>query len=122
MLERITVNAKLKAASDQRLVGPLRSRTYNQFGTEPMRAPIHTRAEVKAEVLEPKSFAQEASVVLVSFWSATVHHPSTRLFRRVAPVREFRWIAEESSERFRSSSLEKVSTASAWSAGWPLRV
>jgi len=49
------VNAKLKAASDQRLVGPLRSRTYNQFGTEPMRAPIHTRAEVKAEVLEART-------------------------------------------------------------------
>ena len=50
-----TVNAKLKAPSDQRLVGPLRSRTYNQFGTEPMRAPIHTRAEVKAEVLEART-------------------------------------------------------------------
>ena len=42
--------AELKAPLDPRLVG-----SYNQFGTELMRDPIYTRAEVKADVLEART-------------------------------------------------------------------
>jgi hypothetical protein len=52
---RAQVLAALKTASDPRLVGPLRSRTYNQFGTELMRGPIYSRADVKADVLEARA-------------------------------------------------------------------
>ena len=52
---RDQVVAELKSPTDPRLVGPLRNRTYNQFGTELMRAPIYSRAEVKADVLEARS-------------------------------------------------------------------
>ena len=54
-VERTQVLAKLKAPTDPRLVGPLRSRTYNQYGTELMHDPIHTRAEVRADVLEARA-------------------------------------------------------------------
>jgi hypothetical protein len=52
---REAVIAKLKAPRDARIVGPLRSGTYNPFGTETMRAPIYARTEVKAEVLEARA-------------------------------------------------------------------
>ena len=53
MRERVV--AELKSPTDPRLVGPLRNRTYNQFGTELMDNPIYTRAEVKADVLQARS-------------------------------------------------------------------
>jgi hypothetical protein len=54
-LTREQVITSLAAPRDPRLVGPLRSRSYNQFGTDLMRAPIYTRADVKAEVLEARA-------------------------------------------------------------------
>jgi hypothetical protein len=52
---RKDVVAKLKAPRDARIVGPLRSGSYNPWGTETMRDPIYARAEVKAEVLEARA-------------------------------------------------------------------
>ena len=52
---REQVVAQLKSPTDARLVGPLRNRTYNPFGTELMQDPIYTRAEVKADVLQARS-------------------------------------------------------------------
>jgi hypothetical protein len=52
---REEVVATLKARADARLVGPLRSRNYNPYGTETMRAPIYNRADVKADVLEARA-------------------------------------------------------------------
>ena len=52
---REEVVAKLKSPTDPRLVGPLRNRTYNPFGTELMQDPIYSRAEVKADVLQARS-------------------------------------------------------------------
>jgi len=52
---REQVVAALKAPADPRLVGPLRSRSYNQFGTELMRAPIYSRTDVKSDVLEARA-------------------------------------------------------------------
>jgi len=54
-VSREEVIAKLKAPADPRLVGPLRSKSYNQFGTELMRDPVYSRAEVKSEVLEARA-------------------------------------------------------------------
>ena len=51
-LSRAQVVAELGASrSAHPLVGPLRNRTYNQFGAELQRPAIYTRAEVNAEVL-----------------------------------------------------------------------
>lgn len=52
---REQVVAGLKAPTDPRLVGPLRSRTYNPFGTELMGDPVYTRDEVKAAVLQARA-------------------------------------------------------------------
>ena len=51
---RAQVLAELKAPRDPRLVGPLLNRNYNQFGTELMREPIYSRADVKADVLQAR--------------------------------------------------------------------
>jgi len=49
---RVDVLAELaKARSDRTLIGPLRNRTYNQFGTEWLRTSDLARADVKAEVI-----------------------------------------------------------------------
>lgn len=52
---RAEVLAKLTAPTDPRLVGPLRSRSYNQFGTDLMREPIYSRADIKADVLQART-------------------------------------------------------------------
>jgi hypothetical protein len=52
---REQVTTALKAPRDPRLVGPLRSRTYNPLGTDLMRDPIYTRADVKAGVVEARA-------------------------------------------------------------------
>ena len=52
---RAQVLAELMAPRDPRLVGPLRNRSYNQFGTELMREPIYSRADVKADVLQARA-------------------------------------------------------------------
>ena len=52
---RAQVLAELKAPRDPRLIGPLLSRNYNQFGTELMREPIYSRADVKADVLQARA-------------------------------------------------------------------
>ena len=52
---REQVVAGLKSPTDPRLVGPLRSRTYNPFGTELMGDPVYTRDEVKAAVLQARA-------------------------------------------------------------------
>jgi len=52
---RDQVVAALKAPADPRLVGPMRSRNYNPYGTEILRAPAVSRAEVKSEVLEARA-------------------------------------------------------------------
>ncbi|MEP6739052.1 MAG: DUF4148 domain-containing protein [Caldimonas sp.] len=49
---RDQVVAEMVAArSGNTLVGPMRNKTYNLFGTETLRPAIYTRAEVKSEVL-----------------------------------------------------------------------
>jgi len=45
----------LQTPRDARLVGPLRSRTYNPYGVETMRDPIVSRADVKADVLAARA-------------------------------------------------------------------
>ena len=52
---RPEVVARLKAPRDPRLVGPLRSGTYNPFGTDLMRTPIYTRTEIKEDVLRARA-------------------------------------------------------------------
>jgi hypothetical protein len=52
---RSQVVATLHAPADPRLVGPLRNRTYNPYGTEAMRAPVASRAEVRSQVLEARA-------------------------------------------------------------------
>ena len=52
---RDQVLAALKAPADARLVGPLRNKTYNPYGTEAMRAPVVSRAEVKSQVLAARA-------------------------------------------------------------------
>jgi hypothetical protein len=52
---RAQVLAELKTPRDPRLIGPLLSRNYNQFGTETMREPIYSRADVKADVLQARA-------------------------------------------------------------------
>ena len=52
---RAQVLAALKAPRDPRLVGPLRNRSYNQFGTDLMREPIYSRADVKVDVLQART-------------------------------------------------------------------
>jgi hypothetical protein len=52
---RDKVLAALKAPADARLVGPLRNKSYNPYGTETMRAPAVSRAEVKTQVLEARA-------------------------------------------------------------------
>jgi hypothetical protein len=54
-VKRDAVLAALKTPADRRLVGPLRSRTYNAYGIEIMREPTYSRAEVKTEVLEARA-------------------------------------------------------------------
>jgi len=54
-VSRQQVVAALKAPADPRIVGPLRNRTYNPYGTETMREPIYDRADVKADVLEARA-------------------------------------------------------------------
>ena len=54
-ITREQVVAGLKSPTDPRLVGPLRSRTYNPFGTELMGDPVYTRDEVKAGVLQARA-------------------------------------------------------------------
>ena len=54
-VSREQVVAALKTPTDARLVGPLRSRNYNPYGTETMRQPIYNRADVKADVLEARA-------------------------------------------------------------------
>jgi hypothetical protein len=54
-VSREQVVAALKAPADPRIVGPLRSRNYNPYGTETMREPIYNRADVKADVLEARA-------------------------------------------------------------------
>ena len=73
---RDQVVAALKAPADPRLVGPLRNKTYNGYGTEILRAPAVSRAEVKSQVLEARADgtlrpAGEAESPLV-----TAHAPS----------------------------------------------
>ena len=63
-LRRDQVLATLKTPADRRLVGPLRSRTYNPYGTELMRESTTSRAEVKSQVLEAR--ARHGSSVRVS--------------------------------------------------------
>jgi hypothetical protein len=52
---RAEVRAALKAPTDPRLVGPLRSRTYNAYGAEILRGPAYRRAEIKSEVIEARA-------------------------------------------------------------------
>jgi len=52
---RDQVVAALKAPADPKLVGPLRNKTYNGYGTEIMRAPAVSRAEVKSQVLDARA-------------------------------------------------------------------
>ena len=54
-IARDKVLAALKAPADPRLVGPLRNRSYNPYGTETMRAPAVSRAEVQTQVLEARA-------------------------------------------------------------------
>lgn len=54
-VNRDAVLAALKTPADRRLIGPLRSKTYNAYGTETMREPTYSRAEVKSEVLEARA-------------------------------------------------------------------
>jgi hypothetical protein len=54
-MKRDAVVAALKTPADRRLVGPLRSKTYNAYGTEIMRGPAYSRAEIKSEVLEARA-------------------------------------------------------------------
>ncbi len=55
LMRRQDVLQTLNAPADRRLVGPLRSRTYNPYGTETMRDPVYSRADVKSEVLEARA-------------------------------------------------------------------
>ena len=52
---RDDVRAALKVPADRRLVGPLRSKTYNPYGTELMRESSSSRAEVRSQVLEARA-------------------------------------------------------------------
>jgi len=54
-VSRSAVIAAMNTPRDPRIVGPLRSRTYNPFGTETLRYPMYSRSEVKAAVLEARA-------------------------------------------------------------------